>query len=85
MWETPFARLWEMLFYGLALFFGCILPVAVLIWFAVSLFLFFGAPKTDPKRKRNKIMLIISGILLGIYVIMIVGLFLLVTAAIRNM
>ena len=42
---------------------------AVIVWFAVSLYLYLQTPKNDPKKRVYYIMLIVSGVLMGIAVL----------------
>lgn len=47
-----------------------VLPVAILIWFIVSLILFLRTPKDSPERREKRRMLVIS----GIFCLILVGL-----------
>ena len=47
-----------------------VLPVAILIWFIVSLILFLRTPKDSPEYRKKRLMLVIS----GIFCLILVGL-----------
>lgn len=62
------------------------LPLAVLIWFVVSLVQFLKTPKDDEKlRKERKTALITSGVLSAILAVAITALMILVMMAISHM
>lgn len=68
----------------LAVFFG--VPAAMLIWFMVSLILMLKTPKENTeKRRRRKIMTIVSGVIAGILVLVIGGFIALLALAVANM
>lgn len=61
-------------------------PLAVLIWFVVSLIKYFTTPAQEAElRKRRRKMLIFSGILTAVFVLAIVGLIVLVMMSIAHM
>ena len=62
------------------------IPVAVLIWFVVSLVLYLRRdPQDDELSRRRKILLIVSAVILGIIVLAIVAFWILLMIAIANM
>ena len=70
------------------LFFICIfwLPIAILIWFIVSLINFSRCPKEDENaRKRFKRSMIISGSICGIMLLAVIVLVVILSLAIMNM
>lgn len=63
-----------------------IIPLAILIWFIVSLVLFIRCPDEDTdRRKKLKIMLIISSVIFGLLILAIIGLIVILSLAIMNM
>lgn len=61
-------------------------PLAVMIWFVVSLVQFLKTPKEDEKlRKQRRTELIISGVLTAILAVAIIALMILVMMAISHM
>lgn len=63
-----------------------IVPLAILIWFIVSLVLFIKCPDEDTdRRKKLKIMLIVSGVVLGLLILAIIALIIILSLAIMNM
>ncbi|MCH5348360.1 MAG: hypothetical protein J1E40_03485 [Oscillospiraceae bacterium] len=63
-----------------------IIPLAILIWFIVSLVLFIRCPDEDTdRRKKLKIMLIISSVVFGLLILAIIGLIVILSLAIMNM
>ena len=63
-----------------------IIPLAILVWFIVSFILFVKCPHEDTKRKKRlKIMMIISGVVLGLLILAIVALIVILSLAIMNM
>ncbi|MCH5348363.1 MAG: hypothetical protein J1E40_03500 [Oscillospiraceae bacterium] len=70
------------------LFFICIfwLPIAILIWFIVSLVNFLRCPKeNDYARKRFKRSMIISGTICGIMLLAVIALVVILSLAVMNM
>ena len=68
----------------MGLFFA--IPVAVLIWFVVSLVLYLRRDPQDAElSRRRKILLIVSAVILGIIVLAIVAFWILLMIAIANM
>ena len=66
------------------LFFG--VPAAMVIWFIVSLIIMLKTPKENiEKRRKRKIMTIVSGVIAGVNVLVIGGLVALIALAIANM
>ena len=56
------------LFLFLGLFFA--MPIGVIIWFIVNTVMFFKCPKEQvEKRKRCKTLMIVSGILSGLFIL----------------
>ncbi len=61
-------------------------PLAVLIWFIVSLIKYLTTPAQEVElRKRRRTMLIFSGVLTAVFVLAIVGLIALVMMSIAHM
>lgn len=61
------------------------LPVAILIWFIVSLILFLRTPKDAPERRKKRRMLVISGIFCLILVGLIAALMIALMIGIAHM
>ena len=63
-----------------------IIPLAVLVWFIVSLVLFIKCPDEDTdRRKKLKVMMIISSVVFGLLILAIVALIVILSLAIMNM
>ena len=60
-------------------------PIALVIWFIVSLVRFLKTPKTDEKRNMLRKQLIISSVLLGILIALIAALFIMLAIGISHM
>ena len=60
-------------------------PIALVIWFIVSLVRFLKTPKTDEKRNMLQKQLIISSVLLGILIALIAALFIMLAIGISHM
>ncbi len=66
------------------IFFG--IPVGALIWFIVSLILFFRTDKSNAKlRKKRLILLIISAVTAGILVLSVASIMIMLMFAISHM
>lgn len=62
------------------------LPILALIaFFIVSLVLFVKAPKNSPQRKTRKVLLIVSFVILGVFVLTIIGFAVIFSMAIMYM
>ena len=63
-----------------------IIPLAILIWFVVILVLFIKCPDEDTdRRKKLKVMMIISSVVFGLLILAIVALIVILSLAIMNM
>ena len=62
-----------------------VLPVAILIWFIVSLILFLRTPKDAPERREKRRMLVISGIFCLILVGLIAALMIVLMIGVAHM
>ena len=63
-----------------------IIPLAILVWFVVSLVLFIKCPDEDTeRRKKLKIMMIISSVVFGLLILAIAALIVILSLAIMNM
>lgn len=63
-----------------------IIPLAILVWFIVSLVLFIKCPDEDAdRRKKLKVMMIISSVVFGLLILAIVALVVILSLAIMNM
>ena len=63
-----------------------IIPLAILVWFIVSLVLFVKCPDEDTdRRKKLKIMMIISSVVFGLLILAIAALIVILSLAIMNM
>lgn len=62
-----------------------VLPVAILIWFIVSLILFLRTPKDSPEYRKKRLMLVISGIFCLILVGLIAALMIVLMIEVAHM
>lgn len=62
-----------------------VLPIAILIWFIVSLILFLRTPKDAPEYRKNRLMLVISGIFCLILVGLIAALMIVLMIGVSHM
>ena len=63
-----------------------IIPLAIMVWFIVSFILFIRCPEEDADRKKKlKVMLIVSGVVLGLLILAFVALIIILSLAIMNM
>ena len=62
-----------------------VLPIAIIIWFIVSLILFLRTPKDAPERRDKRRMLVISGIVCLILVGLIAALMIVLMIGIAHM
>ena len=62
-----------------------VLPVAILIWFIVSLILFLRTPKDSPEYRKKRLMLVISGIFCLILVGLIAALMIVLMIGVAHM
>ena len=59
--------------------------LAVLLWFIVSLVMNIRTPEDHPKKKRRKLLVLISGVITAVWIILLLALSVLLGMAVRNM